>query len=233
MTVLSPRELAAHYRQAPCLFLDCDGVIFDSNAFKLRACLAVLAEYPEPAVAEMARFWSANGGMSRQRKFDHFFRDLHPVTDVAAHVSAAVERFGTLSRAAFVDTTPIPEALLVARDAGPERSFVVSGADQAELRDIFAEKGLNRLFPAVFGSPTAKLDHVARILQERNCPAERALFVGDGGGDFEVSQRLGLPFVFLAQYSDWDGAREALAGAEQAIGVDTWTDLLALLHVGA
>jgi phosphoglycolate phosphatase-like HAD superfamily hydrolase len=223
--------LPSQYREAPCLFLDCDGVIFDSNGFKLEAMRAVLAEYPRAAVEQMEQFWSANGGMSRQKKFHHFFERLQVVPDAPARIDEAIERFGQLSREAFVSAKPIPEALLLARDAGPARTVVVSGADQAELRDIFAEKGLSKLVGGVYGSPTSKLDHVARILREHACPPGRALFIGDGGGDFEVCRTLGVPFVYLAQFSDWRDAARALDGASDTARFDSWPELLSALSI--
>jgi phosphoglycolate phosphatase-like HAD superfamily hydrolase len=179
----------------------------------------------------MEQFWSANGGMGRLTKFEHFFRELFVTDDAEARVRETAGRFGELSRRAFVSAQPIAEALSLARDAGSERTFVVSGADQDELRDIFAEKGLRRLFREIYGSPTSKLEHVARILREEACPPGRALFVGDGGGDFEVCRTLGVPFVFLAQYSDWREADEALHDARDTLRFDTWQELLLALEL--
>jgi phosphoglycolate phosphatase-like HAD superfamily hydrolase len=224
-------SLARHYREAPCVFLDCDGVIFDSNGFKLDAIRNVLADYPAPRVAEMLRFWSENGGMSRYRKLEYFFRDLLGTSDVAEQVRTTALRFGELVRRAYVGVEPIGEALALARDAGSRRCFVVSGADQDELRDIFAEKGIGGLFAEVCGSPVPKLEHVTRILRERGCQAERALFIGDGGSDFELSQTLGLPFVYLDEYSEWERAADVMRDAEAVVRADTWQDLLELLEI--
>lgn len=225
-------ERVAHqYRDAPCVFLDCDGVIFDSNGFKQAALRSVLAEYPPAAVDAMELFWTANGGMSRYRKLEHFFREILPLDDVSERVRVTAERFGRLARQAYASAQPVGEALVVARDAGAERCFVVSGADQTELRDIFADKGLAALFGEVCGSPTTKLDHVRRILHERACPPERAIFIGDGGGDFEVGRTLGVPFVYLNQFSEWRDAAAALHGVPEALYVETWPELLALLEL--
>ena len=205
------RSVERIYREAPCVFLDCDGVIFDSNGFKLDALRHALAGFPAPAVREMESYWSANGGVSRYEKLGYFFAEILHAGQVAELVTAAALRFTAFSRRAYTNCAPLPEALLFARLTGAERCFVVSGTDQDELRDVFAEKQLSLSFSQICGSPTSKLSHVKRILEEHGCPAERALFIGDGGGDFDVARRLGLPFIYIDQYSEWRAAKAWLA----------------------
>lgn len=219
-------HIEAVYREAPCVFLDCDGVIFDSNGFKLEALRHALAGYPEPALREMDAYWSANGGVSRYEKLAHFFGVILKVSDVAARVAAAAERFTRFSRQAYAGSQPLPEALWFARRTGAGRCFVVSGTDEAELRDVFAEKQLSSLFTEVCGSPTGKLAHLERILAARGCRAERALFIGDGGGDFDVARKLGMPFVYIDQYSEWRAAKATLSTTVGTVVVcDTWSQV--------
>ncbi|HEY3255680.1 MAG TPA: HAD hydrolase-like protein [Polyangiaceae bacterium] len=213
------------------MFLDCDGVIFDSNGFKLAALRHALAEFPAPAVREMEAYWSANGGVSRYEKLGYFFAEILHTAEVAEQVAAAALRFGEFSRRAYADCAPLPEALHFARLTGAERCFVVSGTDQAELRDVFAAKQLSRSFAQVCGSPISKLTHVKRILDEHGCPAERAIFIGDGGGDFDVARRLGVPFIYIDQYSEWRAAKATLSGAKDVLVCETWRDIFSQLGV--
>jgi phosphoglycolate phosphatase-like HAD superfamily hydrolase len=235
MTSLNERA-SRLYRESPCVLLDCDGVIFDSNGFKLEALRQALVGYPERAVAEMERFWTAHGGMARYPKLEHFFRQILPVEGakveaVSTEVDRVAARFGELSRRAFASAQPIPEALAFARTTGTHRCFVVSGADQAELRDIFRDKEIDGLFEEVCGSPTSKLAHVERILAERRCDPARALLIGDGAGDFEVCRTLGVPFIYLDQYSEWTAAKASLAGITDVAVFDTWSQVLSYLGI--
>jgi phosphoglycolate phosphatase-like HAD superfamily hydrolase len=220
-----------HYRSAPCVFFDCDGVIFDSNGMKLEALRYALSSYPRAALARMELFWAENGGMSRYKKLEYFFRELVPTSDVAESVRAAAARFGEFSSRSYDAIEALPEALALVRDAGKSRSYAVSGTDEAELQTAFARKNLTALFAEVRGSPTTKLDHVRRILAGRAAPPGTALFIGDGGGDYDVCRTLGVPFIYLNQYSEWTGAAEALAEAPATLRAETWSELLALLGV--
>jgi len=219
------------------VFFDCDGVIFDSNGFKLDALRHALSGYPAPAIAQMELFWSAHGGMARYPKLEHFFRNILPIDgqsteDTSMQLHRAAARFGEFARRAFISARPIAEALALARHAGSERCFVVSGADQGELCDIFRDKQLSPLFKEVCGSPTKKLAHVTRILAERHCESRRALLIGDGAIDFQVCQSLGMPFIYLDQHSEWTAAKATLAGAPNVALFDTWPEVLNFLEVG-
>lgn len=227
-------DLAEIYRRGGCVFLDCDGVVFDSNDFKVDALRAVMGGHDEQAQRRMLAYWHQNGGLSRYVKLDHFFRHVVGIDDeaeVEARVARGLEVFGAASRAGYRTAEPVGEALALVRHAGPARCFVVSGTDQAELRDVFASHGLDAAFAEVLGSPTTKPEHIRRVLRERGCAPRDALFVGDGAGDFRACRETGVPFVFLASMSGWTGAAEALEGQPGVGWADDWPALLDALGV--
>jgi phosphoglycolate phosphatase-like HAD superfamily hydrolase len=188
-----------------------------------------LSAYSEGQRARMEEFWSSNGGVSRYEKFRHFFSEIAPEPDVAAAVRGAAERFGAFSRAAYREHTPVAEALELARRTGTERCYVVSGADEQELVSVFAEKGISSLFAGVHGSPRPKLELVTTVLKRIAAAPSEALLIGDGAGDFRVAASLGMPFVYLAQFSEWRAAQERLSSAPGVWWADSWGDLCATL----
>ena len=50
-------ELRERYQRAACVFFDCDGVIFDSNGFKIEAMRRTLDGYAPGEVSPMEAFW--------------------------------------------------------------------------------------------------------------------------------------------------------------------------------
>lgn len=219
-------DLRDQLRAAPLVFLDCDGVIFDSNGFKLDAMARVLSQYPAPLRESMASFWRNNGGMSRHVKFEHFFRELAPSPDWESLTQAAVVRFGEYSLDGYRHVDPLPGALALMQAVGRERLVVVSGADQDELVQVFRFKQLEPLVSEVLGAPTKKLELVQSVLQKRGVRARDALLIGDGARDFEVCQTLRMPFVYLHEYSEWDHAVEVLSGGSNVSWAHSWDDLL-------
>lgn len=219
-------DLRARLQAARLVFMDCDGVIFDSNGFKCHAMARVLSDYPETLREQMTKYWRNNGGMSRRVKFEYFFRELIQSPDWQSLTELAVARFGGYSLEGFLDVAPAPPALVFARHVGRERLVVVSGADQAELVQVFHQKQLTGLFPEVLGAPIKKQQLVESVLAERGVEPGLALLIGDGARDFEVCQQLGMHFVYLHEYSEWDGAAEALAEAPDVSWANRWSDVL-------
>ena len=228
---LRDRRLASIFQRAECVFFDCDGVIYDSNPFKLRALEHALAGQGPTELSQMSDYWRRNGGMSRFAKLRHFFTEIAPHPDVEGQVAAAALRFGAYSRAAYDECAPLAAALRAAQAAGFERCHVVSGAAQTELESVFVAHGIAQYFASILGSPRAKQDLVSGVLAERRCPPQRALLIGDGAMDFRVCQALGLHFVYLAEFTEWLGATEILAAAEPVSVASTWRELLVGLGV--
>lgn len=91
--------------------------------------------------------------------------------------------------------------------AGRDRRplYVVSGSDESELRDVFAERSLIASFAAVYGSPATKVENIDRVRAHRRQngghDAERMLFVGDAEADMKAAEQGGADFVFVARYS--------------------------------
>ncbi|MCB9736239.1 MAG: HAD family hydrolase [Deltaproteobacteria bacterium] len=223
----TPGALAARLTPRPeVVFMDCDGVIFDSNLAKCRAYEIALAEYPADAVAELVAWHQATGGISRFVKLERFFREMCPVADPDAAKAGALARFSDASVAAYRELVPRPEALAFARAlGGPERVFVVSGGAQVELAQVFADAGVADVFAAILGSPVTKDVHMTSVLTARGVAPERALLVGDGRGDWEAAAKVGVPFVYLAEMSEWQAAPDLL-GPDVAVAA-RWVDLLA------
>ena len=206
--------------------MDCDGVIFDVNDVKVRAFVDALDEYPIDERQRMAAYHQAHGGVSRYEKLDWFFREVHPLDDSRAPLARALERFGAISRQGYAQRAPHPDALAFANHmGGAENVYVVSGSDQGELREAFGTKGLLPDFADVLGSPTRKQSHMREILYARGVPASRALMVGDGSGDMAAAQGLGIPFVFLAEMSDWKDAEGTVRDAEHCYVAESWSEL--------
>lgn len=223
--VLDDRELSSLFRRARCIFFDCDGVIFDSNGFKIEAMRRTLDGHAPAEIAEMEAFWRANGGVSRFVKFEHFYTHIVPSSDVAARVKAASERFGQLSRAAYDSAVPIAAALDLARAAGNERCHVVSGATEDEMLSVFASKNIAALFASIQGSPRPKLELVKSVLAATDGSPGEALLIGDGSMDYRVCRDLGMQFVYLAEFSEWTGASDALADAPRVSVAASWAEL--------
>jgi phosphoglycolate phosphatase-like HAD superfamily hydrolase len=85
------------------------------------------------------------------------------------------------------------------------RWLIVSGGDQGELREIFAQRGLESLFDGgIFGSPDTKDDILSQKVMD-GVIRKPALFLGDSRYDYEAAITAGLDFVFMSGWSEMKG----------------------------
>ncbi|WP_006787629.1 HAD family hydrolase [Thiorhodospira sibirica] len=170
--------------QYQCLVFDCDSVVLDSNKVKTKAFYQATLPYGKAAAQAMVNYHVANGGVSRYKKFAHFLEQIAP--NIAFNYT---EQQG-----------PDLEAL---RQQTPNaRWLIVSGGDQAELRDVFAQRGIAEWFDGgIFGSPDTKDEILARELASGNIQ-QPALFLGDSKYDYQAASAAGLDFVFVSGWSE-------------------------------
>lgn len=191
-----------------CLVFDCDGVVLDSNKVKTEAFYQATLPYGEAAAKAMVDYHVANGGVSRYKKFAHFLEQIAPVhaehqgpdLEALLHSYAGHVRDGLLS----CEIAPGLEAL---RQRVPgARWLIVSGGDQAELRDVFTQRGIADWFDGgIFGSPDTKDTILQRELLSENIQ-QPSVFFGDSKYDFRAAKTAKLDFVFVSGWSevaDW------------------------------
>lgn len=190
----------AHYR---CWVFDCDGVLLDSNAIKTQAFHDVGMQYGQAVADALATYHVTHGGISRFIKFQYLFSDILKRAPETGELEHALEQFATAAKDRLLQCPMAPrihEVLQAVSATGP--AYVVSGGMQDELRDIFAQRGLDQYFTAIFGSPDTK-DAILQRERSSGTMPDPALFVGDARYDFEVADRFGLDFAFASKWSEF------------------------------
>lgn len=193
--------------QYKTLVFDCDGVILDSNLLKTQA-------YYDTAIAFGASHEQAQaivdyhvrlGGISRYPKFEYFLHEImhRPVT--AESMTYLLDRFASEIHHGLLHCQ-LADGLFELRERYPQqRWMVLSGGDQAELRELFKQRGLDSIFDGgIYGSPDNKDQVLASEIASGHL-AKPALFLGDSKYDHEAASRAGLDFLFLSEWTEFKG----------------------------
>lgn len=188
------------------LVFDCDGVVLDSNRVKTEAFRLAALPYGEAAAQALVAWHVANGGISRYRKFEHFLSEIVPAGTAGPDLPELLASYAAHVRDGLM-TCAIAPGLEELRAATPQaRWLIVSGGDQAELREIFAARGIDHFFDGgIFGSPDNK-DVILAREQETGNIIQPALFLGDSTYDHQAASSAGLDFIFVfgwTEVSDW------------------------------
>lgn len=191
------------------LVFDCDGVVLDSNRIKTDAFYQAALPYGAAAAAALVQYHTSNGGISRYVKFAHFLDQIVPAhapgTD-GPDIDALLEHY---AQAVYIGLTrcAVAEGLADLRSSTTKANWlIVSGGDQAELKQIFGIRGISDYFDGgIFGSPDTKNDILGREILRGNIRLP-ALFLGDSKYDHSAASTAGLDFVFVSGWSevaDW------------------------------
>jgi phosphoglycolate phosphatase-like HAD superfamily hydrolase len=177
------------------VILDFDGVILESCDIKTRAFRELFKEYPEH-LDEIISHHTSQSGLSRYKKFIHFYNNIlnQPLTD--EKLKELGENFSTLVLKEIKRCEFVPGALEFLKDFSKKIDlFVASGTPENELRGIVEERGLEKYFKGVYGTPATKSEIIFKILDKENLNTDDVVFVGDSYTDYSEAFKAGVPFV--------------------------------------
>lgn len=214
---------SAHW-PVPWVF-DCDGVLLDSNAVKTEAFRVACAPYGDNVAEAVVAHHITHGGLSRYAKFERLFTDVLQRPAEAGELESLLERFGKLTRQGLATspTDPAAAGLLERIRAAGSSTYVASGGDRDEVRWALDRVGLARWFDEIHGSPRAKGEIVASILDRCGDPRDMAL-VGDSRIDMEIALEHGMGAVFVSHWSEFAGW-ESFVEEHGILAVDDLSEL--------
>ncbi|QKI89772.1 HAD family hydrolase [Thiomicrorhabdus xiamenensis] len=182
------------------LVFDCDGVVLNSNKIKTQAFYEATKHFGHEPAQALVDYHVANGGVSRYLKFEYFLKEIMQISIVDSILQDLLNRFANAVKQGLMECEVAPELDSLKQKTADANWLIVSGGDQAELREVFKARGLYQLFDGgIFGSPDDKDKILAREKSSKNINGN-ALFLGDSKYDYKAASKAGLDFVFL---SDW------------------------------
>lgn len=193
------------------LVFDCDGVVLDSNAIKTNAFYQAALEYGDEAARTLVSYHTANGGVSRYRKFQYFLENIVPecaAQTCGPNLDKLLSRYASLVLQGLLTCEAAAGLHQLRNLTRASKWLIVSGGDQAELREIFARRKMGDLFDGgIFGSPDTKDVILARELSCANIE-HPAIFFGDSKYDHSAAVSAGLDFTFVSSWTEVDDWRE-------------------------
>lgn len=187
------------------LVFDCDGVVLNSNKVKTEAFYQATLPYGEAAAQAMVDYHVANGGVSRYKKFAYFLEQIalkHTNQAVGPDLEALLQSYADHVREGLLSCEIAPGLEELREKTSHARWLIVSGGDQSELREVFAARGIAKLFDGgIFGSPHTKDEILARELVSRDIE-HPVLFLGDSKYDYMAAHRQDICFLFMSRWSE-------------------------------
>lgn len=185
---------------------DCDGVILNSNKVKTNAFYDAALPYGEKNAEALKKYHTQNGGVSRFKKFQWFVDSFVEKTLRDEVYEQLLTRYAEIVEEGLLNCEFNKDLYELKKKTPNTHWLIVSGGSQSELRALFEKRELANLFEGgIYGSPDSKEVIFERELTRENITLP-ALFIGDSKYDYFSSNKYGLDFIFLSQWTevnDW------------------------------
>lgn len=205
---------------------DCDGVILDSNRLKIDAMEEVLyaLSFNPLAIKNCITYFRENFGKSRFHHVDYFITNHFnlPKDDVDNVRLSILSSFSMKCRELYLEANLTP-GFVNFIDSLNGKKYIASGSEQNELRMVFKDRGLDKYFSEIFGSPVSKQENVKKILElEQN---KNALMFGDAISDFESAKKNEIDFIAYLPFSNVKSSLTKIANKEGFSLIESWEGL--------
>lgn len=187
------------------VIFDCDGVLLNSNQIKTDAFYQTVLPYGENIAKLFAEYHKKNGGISRNKKFEYFLKNMVPSKKIKLGLTELLNNYASTVFNALSECE-VCEGLEAIRKQDPEvKWFVISGGNELEIKRVFKEKKISRYFDGgIFGSPRSK-DHIFQMLINESNIQFPAIYLGDSRYDHEVASKHLVDFLFLYGWTEFKG----------------------------
>jgi HAD superfamily hydrolase (TIGR01549 family) len=177
--------------------LDCDGVLLDTVAAKLRA----FQNWVPPDFAHLRAAFDAYSrrafGINRFEQIRYFFERLAEVPVTDGRVKDEAVRFGKLVASESTNATWLPGSKEFVERMHEQKIplYVLSGTPEEELKENLRQQGTH-FFLRMIGAPRSKEEGLRWILNEGHYKPEKTWFIGDADRDYFAAHNAGVRFIY-------------------------------------
>lgn len=189
------------------IVFDCDGVLLNSNKTKVQAYYDVAKRMggTDAHAQAFVDYHIAQGSFPRNGKIKYYLEHVVQQKETAELMQQYLDTFDQILDESLMQCELAAGLTALKEHTNDARWMVLSGGDQVGLRQIFERRNLMQYFECgVFGGPVIKEIVLAREKASGNIQLP-ALFVGDSKYDHQASTGKGLDFVFLTDWTEFDG----------------------------
>ena len=209
------------------IIFDCDGVLLDSNAFKVDSFRQVLQSlgYEKKLVEEFVQYHKDNGGISRYVKFKLFITDFLRQEFDEKLYNHLLNKFSEYCVKCYETASYTPKAMdFLNKNKSKIDYCVASGSDEDELKLVFKKRNIDRYFKEILGSPKTKEECVNQIVSQNS--GRKIKMIGDAKADFLAAEKQKIEFIYMRRFSESQKIMDDLAKEHKFQVIETLAELL-------
>jgi len=171
------------------IFLDFDGVLFNSNFLKGKAIkYATNIDDNNERRKLFINFFVENNGLPRELKIKKFY---------PKNYQSILERYNNKLSEIYGNAKLTHSAYDFLEKYKQKNFFILSGGNLIEIKTLLHLNNLEKYFTKIFCAPELK----EKILT--NNKHNKSIFIGDSKVDYEAANKSNTPFILMTDYSDW------------------------------
>lgn len=181
---------------------DCDGVILDSNKLKNKFFINAIKQYPAKDKLKFEKFIKNNKGLSRYKMFEEFYLKIVKVDkrNFKNLYLMSLNFYNNGIKEKYINCKYVPGIIQFLKKYKKKESYVISGSNEIELKNLFKKKDIYKYFKKIYGSPTSKIENALKL--KNQLKSKKILYFGDSHIDYKVSKKIKSDFIFINGYSD-------------------------------
>lgn len=184
---------------------DCDGVVLDSNYFKIDAMRNALIRnnFTDVEVNASISYFKNNFGNSREHHVNEFLKN-HRNNDIESSNLAKkiIHDYSYQVKEMYMDCDLTDGFDFIFQNFGSCKKYIASGSNEQELKLVFQRRKLDKYFVGIYGSPQTKTNNIANIIhQNQDVSKDEIVMIGDSVSDYKSARKENIGFLGYLKYS--------------------------------
>ena len=184
---------------------DCDGVVLDSNYFKIDAMRNALIRnnFTNIEVNASINHFKNNFGNSREHHVNEFLKK-HRNNDIESSNLAKkiIHDYSHQVKEMYLDCDLTDGFDFIFQNFGSFKKYIASGSNEQELKLVFQRRKLDKYFVGIYGSPQTKTDNIANIIHlNQDVSKDEIVMIGDSVSDYQSASKENIGFLGYLKYS--------------------------------
>ncbi len=175
------------------IIFDFDGVIVDSNYIKEQSFKESLSEFNEDLVNKFIKYHRNNLGIDRYTKIDYFIKSILK-SDVNIDKKKILNNFSRAVKHKITKKILIKKTIDFITSNKKIKYYIVSSADEKEIRKICKKLEINDFFLEILGSPIIKENQIKNVINTHKLIKKETIYIGDTIHDYNSARKNGIEF---------------------------------------
>ena len=176
------------------IIFDFDGVIIDSDEIKEIAFRKSLNSFEKKYVDEFIEYHRNNLGIDRYTKFEYFSKNILKSKE-KFNLNLVSNKFSKLVKENISKKIIIKEVYNFIYEYNIKYNFfIISSADEIEIKWISKKLNINSYFDEILGSPEIKKNQIRNLILNNRLEKKSTIYIGDTYSDYVAAKSNKIKF---------------------------------------